>query len=67
MHSSGMHTARLLTVSQHALHRGVSALGVSAQGAVCSGGCLPRGGVCPRKGVADPPQDQRQTSPLWTE
>ena len=41
MHSSGMHTAHLLTVSQHALHRGN----------VCPGGlpgdlhrgCLPRG------------------------
>ena len=31
MHSSGMRTAHLLTVSKHALH-GVSAKGVSAQG-----------------------------------
>ena len=37
MHSSGMRTARLLTVSQHALGRGVF-----AQVAVCPGG-LPRG------------------------
>ena len=36
MHSSGMHTAHLLTVSQHVLHKG--------------GGCLPRGGVFPRRG-----------------
>ena len=37
MHSSGTRTARLFTVSQHALHRGVSAPGpgVSAQGGVC--------------------------------
>ena len=34
MHSSGMRTACLLTVSQHALHRG---------GGVCPGGCLPGG------------------------
>ena len=56
MHSSGMYTARLLTVSQPALRRGCVCLGggvypggvfargegVSAKG----GGCLPRGGVC---------------------
>ena len=40
MYSSGMHTARLLTASQHALPRGVSAWGclyrgVSAWGCVC--------------------------------
>ena len=36
MHSSGMRTACLLTISQHALHRGVSARGegVSAQAVV---------------------------------
>ena len=36
LHSSWMRTARLLTVSQHALR--------TSQ--VCQGGCLP-GGVCP--------------------
>ena len=42
MHSSGMHTTRLLTIFQHSLHGG----------GVCMGGCLPRrgslrpGGVC---------------------
>ena len=35
MHSSGMRTAHLLTVSQHALWRG--------GWGVCRGGCLPRG------------------------
>ena len=60
MHSSGMHTAHLLTVSQHALHRGnvcpgglpgglhrgVFAQGVSAWG-VCwgGGGCVCPGGL----------------------
>ena len=49
MHSSGMCTARLLTVSQHALRKGLSAQGSVCQGGVCSGGvsapegCLPRG------------------------
>ena len=38
MHSSGMRTARLLTVSKHALGKGVS-----AHGGVCLGGCLPKG------------------------
>ena len=38
MHSRGMRTAGLLTVSQHALPRGVSVQGVSAQeGGVCQG------------------------------
>ena len=53
MHSSGMRTARLLTVSQHALSRGCLPEGVSAWGGVCQGtggvlsrGCLP-GSVCP--------------------
>ena len=54
MHSSGMRTARLLTVSQHALGGGggvypsmhwageVSAAGgVSAEGGVCPGGICP--------------------------
>ena len=47
-----MRTARLLTVSQHALGRGVS-----AQGGVCRG-CLLGGSVSPG-GVVD--------TPLWTE
>ena len=38
MHSSRMCTAPLLTISQHAVHREVS-----AQGRVCPGGCLPEG------------------------
>ena len=47
MHSSGMRTARLLTVSQHALRRGVCLW--SLGGGLWSwggGGCLPRRGVC---------------------
>ena len=59
LHSSRLGTARLLTVSQHALRKGVSARGclpgVSAQGVSAQGvsdqGGLPRGclpmGVCP--------------------
>ena len=64
MHSSGMRTARLLTVSQYALCRGrVSqhALGTGCLprgclprgvclGGVCPGGCLPREGVCLPRG-----------------
>ena len=56
MHSSGMHTARLLTVSQHALWPcgGVPArpecLRRMPVGGVCLLGCLP-GGICPRGGV----------------
>ena len=62
MPSSGMRIARLLTVSQHALHREgglpggvclggylprvVSACGVSVQGGVCLGGVCPEA-VCP--------------------
>ena len=40
-----MHTARLLTVSQHALCRGVGGLpwGCLAGGGVCPGECLPEG------------------------
>ena len=56
MHSSRMRTARLLTVSQHALR------GVSAQGGVCPGGSVRGEGVCqrrsaPRGGSAIPPVD----------
>ena len=56
MHSSSMRTARLLSISQHALHGGCLPGGrVSAQG-----GCLSEGrgsaqsGVSARR-VADPP------------
>ena len=47
MHSRGMRTARLLTVSEHALRRGDLLL---VRGGVClwfGGGCLPRGGCLP--------------------
>ena len=46
MHSSKMCTARLLTVSQHALGRGVYP-SIHWAGAVCPGGCVCLGGVCP--------------------
>ena len=53
MHSMhGMHTARLLTVSQHALHRGGGCIpACTGQGMSARGGCLPRevsaqAGVC---------------------
>ena len=52
MHSSGMRTARLLTVSQHALHRRVSAQG---------GVCLPRGGAYPSMQCSRFPPVDRQT------
>ena len=64
LHSSRMRTAHLLTVSQHALGRGVS-----AQGGVCLRGCLPegvsaRGGVC----RGDVSQHAMGQSPhLWTD
>ena len=75
MHSSGMRTARLLTVSQHALCRGVSASGpggvfpggsvqgVSARGDVWPGGCLPLigGGCIPACNGADTPCGQTDT------
>ena len=51
MHSSGMHTGRLLNISQHALGEGVSAKGMSARGDVCPG-C-----VCGRP----PPRGQTDT------
>ena len=60
MHSSGMRTAHLLTVSQHALHRE----GLPG-GGVCPGGCLPLvPGVCvciPVCNGADSPPVDRQT------
>ena len=67
MHSSGMHTAHLLTVSQHALHRGGvfpggSAQEVSAQGDVWPGGCLPLvGGIYPSMQWGRHPPVDRQT------
>ena len=64
MHSSGMHTTRLLTVPQRALCKG----GASAQGevGVCrgGGGCLPMG-VCPG-GVYHPLGPETHTPP-WTD
>ena len=45
MHSSRMHTARLLTISQHALCRGCLSIGVSVRGGFTQEVCL--GGVCP--------------------
>ena len=58
-----MRTARLLTVSQHALHRGVCPGGWCLPGGVVSAqeGCLPSGrevsaqGGVSAGGVADPP------------
>ena len=50
MHSSRMHTACFLTISQHALRRGVFAQGV----------CLPRGDVC-GGGVWQSPPVNRMT------
>ena len=47
MHSSGMRTARLLTVSQHALWPE----GVPAQGVPAGGGYLPGGYLPEREGV----------------
>ena len=47
MHSSRMRTARLLTVSQHALLGGVPARGVC----ICQGGVPVQGGVPAQEGV----------------
>ena len=77
MHSSGMRTAHLLTVSQHALAgRGVYR-GVSAQGGVClpkggvclPRGCLPSGDVChtPPGPEADTPPGPEADTLLWTD
>ena len=58
MHSSRMRTARF------SCHLGGGCLpkrggGLSAQGGVCLEGCLPRGGVCPKRsaqgGCTQPP------------
>ena len=54
MHSSRMHTARLLTVSQHAMGRGVSSQLPGE--CVCRGGGLE--GVSAQGCVADPPCGQ---------
>ena len=59
MHSSGMRTARLLTVSQHALWQGgvpaqrggALARGVPAQGVYLPGGVPTQGGVPAQWGV----------------
>ena len=53
MYSSGMRTARLLTVSQHALGRGVCIPACTGQGGVYPGGVYTKGvsaqgGVCGR-------------------
>ena len=66
MHSSGMRTASLLTISQHAMDRG----GCVSQHAL-GRGVYPNmhwaGGVCPG-GVADtPPGPEADTPPLWTD
>ena len=46
MHSSGMRTARLLTVSQYALHRGCESQHALGRG-LCIPACTWQGGVCP--------------------
>ena len=48
MYSSGMRIARLLTISQHALGRGLYLSMHCAEGRVCPGGCLPGVSVCGR-------------------
>ena len=59
MHSSGMRTARLLTVSQHVLP------GVSATWGVSAWGCLPSGGVSSQgEGVSLHAMGQTH---LWTD
>ena len=58
MHSSGMRTARLLTVSEHALHNGVS-----AQGGVCPGGRGMSAQGMAAWGVADTPRPEADTPP----
>ena len=59
MHSSRMRTARLLTVSQHALRRGVSTVGVVCPGGVSAQGVSTWKDVCPEevsfRGMADTP------------
>ena len=60
MHSSGMRTACLLTISQHALHRGVSAWGGGVYlGGVCQG-------VSAQGGVSQHAMGQTPL-PLWTD
>ena len=64
MHSRGMRTAHLLTLSQHALDRGgVSQHALGGGGGVCpEGECLPR--VCVCVCVWQTPLDQKQTPPV---
>ena len=73
MHSSGMRTAHLLTVSRSIRWGG--GMGVSAQGIVCPGGCLLRGvsawgclprGVSARVCVADTPLTRGRHTPVKT-
>ena len=72
MHSSEIRTARLLSVSLHALHRGCLTGGVSAQEGVYPGGCVcpKEGGVCPRgvcpKGLY-PACNGADPLPPWTD
>ena len=47
LHSSGMHTAHLLTVSQHALRRGCTCTGGGVKGVPAQGGCTCPGGYLP--------------------
>ena len=55
MHSSGMCTARLLTISQHALCGGCLPRGRAVcKGGVCPGGVSAKGVVMPR-GVSTTP------------
>ena len=75
MHSSGMHTAHLLTISQHALWRGVPARGVYLPRSgvpaqveyTCPGECTCPGGVPARGAPAQvlPPLVDRQTRVCW--
>ena len=62
-----MRTARLLTVSQHALPGGVPARGVPAWGGYCPGG-VPAGGVgVPVGGCTCPGGVPAEVLPPWTE
>ena len=62
LHSSGMRIARLLTISQHALCRGVSARGCLPRGCLPRG-CLPRGVCLPRGGWCIPACNGADTPP----
>ena len=65
MYSSGMRTAHLLTVSQHALVGGVCVSQHALGRGVCIPACSGQEGVCPG-GVADPLGPEADT-PLWTD